>query len=69
MKHSHHGIVRDEKAEDQPADKKRARTAHQADPDKSASKEETRDPKLTEAERARASKQDWQNRANKPDRR
>ena len=69
MKHSDHGIVRDEKAEDQPADKKRARTAHQADPDKSASKDETRDPKLTEAEQARASKKDWQNRANKRDHR
>jgi len=38
MKHSDHGIVRDGKAEEQPADKERARTAHQADPDKSASK-------------------------------
>jgi len=69
MKHSGHGIVRDGKAEEQPADKERARTAPRADPDKSASKEETRDPKLTEAERARASKKDWQNRANKRDHR
>ena len=67
MKHSGHGIVRDGKAEEQPADKERARTAHRADPDKSASKEETRDPKLTEAEQA--SKKDWQNRANKRDHR
>jgi hypothetical protein len=50
MKHSDHGIVRDEKAEEQPADKKRAQTVHRADPDRSVSREETRDPKLTDAE-------------------
>ena len=53
MKHSDHGIVRDGKAEEQPADKERARTAPRADPDKSASKEETRDPKLTRSGRGR----------------
>ena len=51
MKHSNHGIVRNEKAEDQPADKERARTAHRSDPDNSVSREATRDPKHTAAER------------------
>lgn len=51
MKHSDHGIVRNEKAEDQPADKERARTAHRSDPDNSVSREATRDPKHTDAEK------------------
>ena len=40
--HSDHGIVRNEKAEEQPKDKKRAQTAHQSDAKDSVSKEETR---------------------------
>ena len=51
MKHSDHGIVRNERAEDQPADRERARTAHRSDADNSASREATRDPKLTDAEK------------------
>ena len=54
MRHSNHGIVKDDKAQEQPADKERARTAHQADPDKSNSPEATRDPALTDAEKRRA---------------
>ena len=50
MKHSDHGIVRNEKAEDQPADKERARTAHRSDPDNSVSHEATRNPKHADAE-------------------
>jgi hypothetical protein len=45
MKHSDQGIVKDKKAEEQPADKGRAQTVHQADP------EATRDPKLNDANR------------------
>jgi uncharacterized protein YjbJ (UPF0337 family) len=40
--HSDHGIVRDEKAEEQPKDKQRARTAHNTDAKDSVSKDETR---------------------------
>ena len=40
--HSDHGIVRNEKAEEQPKDKKRAQTANQSDAKQSVSKEETR---------------------------
>jgi hypothetical protein len=49
-KHSDHGIAR-ERAEEQPADKKRAQTAHHSNPNKSASHEATRDPKLNDAEK------------------
>ncbi len=49
--HSGHGIARDRQAQDQPADKKRAQTAHRSDPKKSASHEATRDPKLSDAEK------------------
>jgi hypothetical protein len=45
------GIVRDQKGEEQPADKDRAQTAHSSDPKKSASPEATRDPKLNDAEK------------------
>ena len=51
MKHSDHGIVKNGKAEDQPADKERARTAHRSDPDNSVSHEATRDPKHTAVEK------------------
>ena len=41
-RHSDHGIVRDEKGEEQPKDKQRAQTAHKTDAKGSVSKEETR---------------------------
>lgn len=56
MKHSHQGIVRDQKGEDQPRDKKRAQTVHKADPGNSVSREATRDPKLNDAEKAPGSR-------------
>ena len=48
MAHSSQGIVRDEKGQEQPADKRRARTAHKTGSKGSVSKEATRDPKLSE---------------------
>jgi hypothetical protein len=51
MKHSDHGIVMDEKSQEQPADKARAQTAHKSDPKKSVSREATRDPELNDAEK------------------
>jgi hypothetical protein len=51
MSNSHQGIIRDQKAEEQPVDKARAQTVHQADPGKSVSREATRDPKLTDEEK------------------
>jgi hypothetical protein len=50
MTHSSQGIVRD-KGEEQPADKRRARTVHKTEPKHSVSKEATRDPKLSDAEK------------------
>ena len=52
MKHSDHGIIKDEKAQEQPTDKKQAQVAHRTDPKRSASHEATRDPKLVDAEKA-----------------
>jgi hypothetical protein len=49
MTHSSQGIVRDKKGEEQPADKRRARTVHKTEPKHSVSKEATRDPKLSDA--------------------
>lgn len=51
MGNSSQGIVKDEKGQEQPADKARAQTVHKTDPkDKdSVSREATRDPKLTDA--------------------
>lgn len=40
--HSDHGIVRNEKGEEQPKDKQRAQTAHKTDARGSASKDESR---------------------------
>ena len=40
--HSDHGIVRNEKGEEQPKERQRAQTAHKTDAKDSASKEETR---------------------------
>jgi hypothetical protein len=45
------GIVRDQRGEEQPADKDRAQTAHQSDPRKSVTREATRDPKLNDSEK------------------
>jgi hypothetical protein len=41
---SDQGIVKDDKAQEQPKDKKRAQTVHETEPDKSVSRENTRDP-------------------------
>ncbi len=49
MKHSDHGIVKNHNGEEQPADKRRAQTVHQAEPRKSVSREATRDPRLSDA--------------------
>jgi hypothetical protein len=43
MKHSDHGIARDNQGQEQPTDKERAQTTHESDPHKSVSREETRD--------------------------
>jgi hypothetical protein len=53
MGNSSQGIVMDKKGQEQPADKERAQTVHKTDPkDKgSVSREATRDPKLTDANR------------------
>jgi hypothetical protein len=48
MAHSDHGIVRDNRAEDQPRDKQRAQTAHKTNSKGSPSREATRDPKLND---------------------
>ncbi|MGY8637136.1 hypothetical protein RAD15_32175 [Bradyrhizobium sp. 14AA] len=52
MAHSHHGIVKDKRAEEQPSDKQRAQTVHKTDsrtePKGSPSREATRDPKLND---------------------
>ena len=47
MAHSNHGITRP-KGEEQPTDKKRARTAHESDSEQSVSREATRDPSLND---------------------
>jgi hypothetical protein len=49
MSQSNHGIVRDKRGEEQPADKQRAQTVHKVAPKGSPSKEATRDPKLNDA--------------------
>ena len=38
-------------AQEQPIDKKRAQTASQSDPEKSATREATRDPKLNDSQK------------------
>jgi hypothetical protein len=45
MAHSNQGIARP-RAEEQPTDKERARTAHHTDSKQSVSREATRDPQL-----------------------
>jgi hypothetical protein len=54
MGHSSHGIVKDEKGQEQPADKKRAQTVHKTDPKHSVSQEATRDPKLSDGNKSAA---------------
>ena len=49
--HSNQGIARDQRGEEQPKDKERAQTAHRSDPKKSSTREATRDPKLSDAEK------------------
>jgi hypothetical protein len=49
MTHSNHGIMRDNRAEDQPRDKQRAQTVHKSGSKGSPSKEATRDPELNDA--------------------
>jgi hypothetical protein len=51
MVHSSQGIVRDEKGQEQPVDKRRAQTAHQTASKDSVSKEATRDPNSPTATR------------------
>ncbi|MCK1387054.1 hypothetical protein [Bradyrhizobium sp. 21] len=53
MANSDHGIVKDQRGEEQPRDKQRAQSAHETDPHKtdpkgSPSREATRDPKLSD---------------------
>jgi hypothetical protein len=50
MSHSHQGIVRP-KGEEQPVDKDRAQRVHKVDPNRSVSREATRDPRLNDAEK------------------
>jgi hypothetical protein len=51
MAQSNHGMVRDDKGQEQPTDKARAQTARTSDPRKSVTREATRDPKLNDAEK------------------
>jgi hypothetical protein len=46
MRRADQGVVKDEKGQEQPADKQRAQTVHRTDPKRSVSREATRDPKL-----------------------
>jgi hypothetical protein len=55
MSHSDHGIIKDKQAQEQPTDKRRARTAHHSEAGPSPSREATRDPRLDDAEKTSAS--------------
>jgi len=55
MPHSDHGIIKDEKAQEQPTDKRRAQTAHQSSAGPSVSREATRDPRLNDADKTSGS--------------
>lgn len=44
MRNPDQGIVKDDKAQEQPKDKKRAQTVHESEVDKSVSQDNTRDP-------------------------
>lgn len=48
MAHSDQGIIKNQRAEEQPRDKERARSAHQTSSKGSPSREATRDPKLND---------------------
>lgn len=48
MDHSDHGIVRDQRGEDQPGDKQRAQSADKTHAKSSPSREATRDPELND---------------------
>lgn len=50
-KHADQGIVKDDRAQEQPKDKERAQSAPRSDPKASVSREATRDPKLTDTEK------------------
>jgi hypothetical protein len=58
MNRSDQGMVRDEKGQEQPADKRRAQTVHKTDPKHSVSREATRDSKRTDADRTPGSRHD-----------
>jgi hypothetical protein len=49
MKHSDQGIVKDEKGQEQPADKRRAQTVHSTQPGHSVSREAIRDSAHSDA--------------------
>ncbi|MGY3442224.1 MULTISPECIES: hypothetical protein [unclassified Bradyrhizobium] len=51
MAHSNHGIIKDDKGQEQPADKPRAQTAQKTDKRKPQTREATRDPKLNDADK------------------
>ncbi|MBK3664857.1 hypothetical protein JJE66_26975 [Bradyrhizobium diazoefficiens] len=48
MAHSDQGIVKDQRAEEQPRDKQRAQAVHKTNEKGSPSREATRDPKLND---------------------
>jgi len=52
MAHSNHGIVKNNKGEEQPADKVRAQAGHESHSSRSVSREGTRDPKLSNSSKA-----------------
>ena len=56
MKHPNQGIVRDGRAEEQPADKKRAQTVHRPDSENAVSREATRDPKMADVEKKKSNR-------------
>lgn len=51
MKHSNQGMLKNQEGQEQPTDKARAQTAHKTHPDKSATHEATRDPKLNDQDK------------------
>jgi len=51
MPHSNHGIVKDNKGQEQPVDKERAQSAQKTEPRKPPTREATRDPKLNDPDK------------------
>jgi len=49
MKNSGQGIVKDKRGQEQPADRKRARTVHKTKTEMSVSREGTRNPRLNDS--------------------